>query len=93
MGLSFGRRICWFNCAANGAILFGMSDTSTIETSAPPKRRKGPGAGKPAPEVVLNGSNIGTFFEGEQPRRRRGRPSSYTLQRGKRICAELILGP
>jgi hypothetical protein len=69
-----------------------MDDTSTIEASAPPKRRKGSGAGKPAPGVVLNGSNIGAFFEGEQPRRRRGRPSSYTLQRGKRICTELILG-
>jgi hypothetical protein len=67
-----------------------MTDT-TSTTEAPKKRGKG--AGKAGPTVVLSGSNMGPFtVEDEPPKRRRGRPSEYTAERGAKICHELAKG-
>jgi hypothetical protein len=57
------------------------------------KKKRGAGTGKPAPAVVLNGSNMGPFaVEDEPEEKRRGRPSEYTQDRGDRICNELEKG-
>jgi hypothetical protein len=66
-----------------------MTDATTIEAPPPLKRKRGKGAGRPAPEFVLSGNNLGVL--GEAPKKRKGR-SKYTPARGRRICDELVKG-
>src|SRR5215469_14113710 len=67
-----------------------MSSSTSAEASP---KRKGKGAGKAAPTVVLNGANRGPFaVEDEPPAKRIGRPSEYTPERGAYICRELVKG-
>jgi hypothetical protein len=74
-----------------------MTDGTAIEAEEAKlrkrDRKKGPGAGRPPPEVILTGANMGPFtIEDEPPAKRIGRPSEYTPERGEYICQELAKG-
>jgi hypothetical protein len=74
-----------------------MTDAPNIEAEAPKlrkrDRKKGPGAGRPPPGVILTGANMGAFtIEDEPPAKRMGGPSEYTPEIGAKICRELEKG-
>jgi hypothetical protein len=64
-----------------------MSNQSTIQAETRPtwKSRKKKGAGKPAPAVVLNGSNFEEHFP--PPPKKMGAPSTYSVEWADRVCA------
>jgi hypothetical protein len=57
-------------------------------------KRGGKGCGKPGPETVLSGDNLGVFAVDDEPpvKRRPGRPCEYSGERTDYICADLAKG-
>jgi hypothetical protein len=56
----------------------------------PPRRKKGPGSGKPAPTIVINSANMQDYFP--PPPRKIGAPSTYTEEMADRICEWIAQG-
>jgi hypothetical protein len=59
--------------------------TDSTSTADAPRRKKGPGSGKVAPAVVVNGSNFEEYFPLPPPKK--GAPTTYTKEMADRICA------
>jgi hypothetical protein len=49
-----------------------------------PKKKRGPGTGKPAPAVIISGANFDEHFP--PPPKKVGAPSKYTEEIGEQIC-------
>ena len=64
-----------------------MTDTAATDA---PRRKKGKGAGRPPPTVVINGLNLAEHFPPPKPKI--GAPTIYSEEMADRICEWVLTG-